>query len=239
MQYGLIIEFIFLLKLFLMNNRIILPLAIIFIALTSCNSSRFTTANNMSNIYGSVYLNNGRVLDGSISVSLENTFGSRDFIRFTPKNGGKEKQKIYIEEMEGMEIRGSFYAPKSIDEGFLSGDRMLFVKRLTKANSRIQLYELHKQRTNTSNRYGNYTEDDYYYYLTLPGQDRYKAWSLSGKHLVPNFEDKMSDYVKDCPQLAQKIKNKEKGYFYAQVSLGGQKRIETILNIIDEYNACR
>lgn len=222
-----------------MNNRIILPVVILFITLSSCNSSRFNTANNMNNIYGSVYLRDGRVLDGGITVSLENTFGSRDYIRFTPrKENERERQKIYIEEIEGIEIRGNYYAPKYIDEGFLTGDRMLFVKRLTRTDSRIQLYELHKQRTN-SNRYGTYTEDDYYYYLTLPGQDRYKAWSLSGKHLVPNFEDKMSEYVRDCPQLAQKIKNKEKGYFYAQVSLAGQKRIETILNIIDEYNACR
>lgn len=222
-----------------MNNRIILPVVILIITLSSCSSSRFNTANNMNNIYGSVYLRDGRVLDGGITVALENTFGSRDYIRFTPrKENERERQKIYIEDIEGIEIRGSYYAPKYIDEGFLSGDRMLFVKRLTRADSRIQLYELHKQRTN-NNRYGTYTEDDYYYYLTLPGQDRYKAWSLSGKHMVPNFEDKMSEYVKDCPQLAQKIKNKEKGYFYAQVSLAGQKRIETILNIIDEYNACR
>lgn len=222
-----------------MNNRIIIPLAFLVMVLTSCSSSYFTTANNMSNMYGSVHLRDGRVLDGDISVSMENSFSSRDYIRFTPRRGGKEKQKIYIEDLDGFELRGSYYEPKNIDEGFMSGDRMLFVKRLTKENSRIHLYELHKRRTNNSRYSGTYYTDDYTYYITLPGQERYKAWSIDGKHLVPNFEDKMSDYVKDCPQLAEKIKNKEKGYFYAQISLSGMKRIETILNIIDEYNACR
>jgi hypothetical protein len=218
----------------------------VFIAFTvsSCSSSRFVTANNMSNMYGYVHLKDSRVLEGEISVSLENSFGPRDYIRFTPRQG-RERQKIYIEDLEGFSLRNEFYAPKLVDEGFLSGDRMLFLKRLTREGSRIHLYELHKKRaTNNSgynrNRYGStYYTDDYMHYISLPGQDRYKAWSITGKHLVPNFEDKMSDYVKDCPELADKIKRKEKGYFYAQVSLIGMKKIETMLNIIDEYNACK
>ena len=221
-----------------MNPRVNFLFLLPLLFLASCSSSYFTTANNMGNMYGSVYLKDGRVLEGEISVALENSFGARDFIRFTPRKG-REKQKVYIEDLEGFSLRDNFYAPKLIDEGFLSGDRMLFVKRLTKANSLIHLYELHKRRTNTSRYSGTYYNDDYYYYITLPGQDRYKAWSIDGKHLVPNFEDKMSEYVKDCPVLAEKIKRKERGYFYAQVSLSNMKRIETILNIIDEYNACR
>jgi hypothetical protein len=225
-----------------MKRIILYAIAFAAFVFTSCSSSYFTTANNMGNMYGAVYMKNGQVLEGEISVSLESSFGSRDFIRFTPRKG-RERQKIYIEDLDGFSLRNEFYAPKLIDEGFFSGDRMLFVKRLTRADSRIHLYELYKRRNQTSryrnnNSYNNYV-DDYSYYITLPGQDRYKAWSIDGKHLVPNFEDKMSDYVKDCPELAAKVKRKERGYFYAQVSLVGRKRIETILNIIDDYNACR
>ena len=209
---------------------------------TSCSRSFFTTVNNMSNIYGTVYLKNGRSMEGEISTSLENSFSRNEYIRFTPRSGGRERQKINIDELDGISLRNEYYVPKKIDEGFFSGDRMLFVKRITRADSRIQMYELHKRRRNTNrDRFGTYAYyvDDYYFYISLPGQEEYKAWSIDGKHLVPNFEDKMSEYVKDCPELAAKIKRKERGYFYAQISLSNRKRIETILNIIDEYNACR
>ena len=65
------------------------------------------------------------------------------------------------------------------------------------------------------------------------------AWNIEGRRLVPDFENKMSEIVKDCPALAEKIRRKEKGYFYAQVSLIDSKRVETLMNIIDEYNKCR
>lgn len=209
--------------------------------LTSCSRSSFTTVNNMRNIQGTVYLKNGRVVEGEISTSLENSFSRSQSIRFTPRNGGREL-RVKIDELEGISLRNEYYVPKLIDEGFFSGDRMLFVKRITRADSRIQMYELHKRRrTNNNDRFGTFTYyvDDYYFYISLPGQEEYKAWSIDGKHMVPNFEDKMSEHVKDCPELAAKIKRKERGYFYAQISLSNRKRIETILNIIDEYNTCR
>ena len=49
----------------------------------------------------------------------------------------------------------------------------------------------------------------------------------------------MSEIVKDCPALADKIRHKEKGYFYAQISLSQEKQVETVLGIIDEYEKCR
>ncbi|MBO9684222.1 MAG: hypothetical protein J7502_16410, partial [Flavisolibacter sp.] len=56
---------------------------------------------------------------------------------------------------------------------------------------------------------------------------------------VPDFNGKMSKLVADCPLLAAKISNKEDGYFYAQVSLFTDKRVNVIMNIIEEYNNCR
>jgi hypothetical protein len=216
----------------------LIQLALLALLLASCNSSYFNTANNMQNMYGTVYLQNGKELTGNISVSLNNSFGPRDFIRFSARGRG-DREKIYIEDLNGFAIRNDFYAPKKLDRGFLSGDRMLFVKRLTKEDSRIHLYEYFDRR-NTANTNGNsFSVPVYEYFIALPGQEKYTAWNLDGRRLVPNFEDKMSEYVKDCPALAEKIKRKDRGYFYAQVSLSNMKRIETVLNIIDEYNTCR
>jgi hypothetical protein len=64
------------------------------------------------------------------------------------------------------------------------------------------------------------------------------VWALNGAKFVPDFHQKVSKLVSDCPTLAAKISNKENGYFYAQVSLFKEKRAGVLLNIIDEYNNC-
>ena len=195
----------------------------------------------MRYISGTVYLNSGREITGPINSSLATYYTSNSYITMT-EGDAKESQKIYLSDIKGINVRNNYYEPKFIDMGWGS-DRVMFVKRLTKENSRIGLYELYQQQTNTStNRRGyssSYTTDDYSYYITIEGHPQTEAWNIGGKHLTPNFEDKMSEIVKDCPVLADKVKRKEKGYFYAQVSLITEKRIETMMNIIEEYNRCK
>jgi hypothetical protein len=213
---------------------VILSFLILF---TSCKSPFFTSANNMRNISGTVYLKNGKEQTGPISSTLENYNGSKGYIEFS-ENGGKS-QRIPVTEIKGISVRNNYYEPKLIDMGFGSRDKMLFVKRLTKDNSRINLYELYERVTNTSSNYRrSYETDSYSYYVTMPGMGD-EAWNIEGRHLTPNFENKMSELVKDCSALAEKIRKKDKGYFYAQVSLVQEKRIETLMNIIDEYNKCK
>lgn len=217
------------------SSIILFSFVILFI---SCKSPYFTSANNMRNINGTIYQKDGKELNGPISSSLENFSGSKTYIQFTDRNG-KQSQRIPVSEIKGISVRNNYYEPKLIDMGFGARDQMLFVKKMTKDNSRINLYELYELRTNTSpNSRRSYETEDYSYYITLPGKSDYEAWNIEGRHLTPNFENKMSDLVKDCPALAEKIKRKDKGYFYAQVSLVQEKRIETMMNIIDEYNKC-
>ncbi len=208
--------------------------------MASCSGPVFNTVNNMRNINSTVYLKDGTEMNGQLSTTLDNSFNSTNYIQFS--ENGKDKKKLNVTDVKAIRVRGNYYEPKLIDQGSWSRDQMLFVKRLTKDGSRIHLYELYEQRTrNTNSRYGNSTqvEDQYSYYVSLPGQDPYQAWNVEGRHLTPNFEDKMSEYVKDCPSLAEKIKRKEKGYFYAKISFVSEKRIETLMNIIDEYNRCK
>ena len=195
-------------------------------------------------INGTVYTHDGKEIPGQITLNLEVYRPSRLEITVTPA-GSKESQKVAISDIKGINIRGDYYEPKLIDMGgFGNNDEFRFVKRLTKEGSRIHLYELLEQRTReTTSRNGrstgSYTTNEHTYYITTPAHTRQMAaWNLEGRRLTPDFEDKMSEIVKDCPALAEKIKRKEKGYFYAQISLIDSKRIETMFTIIDEYNRC-
>ena len=207
---------------------------------SSCKSPYFSSVNNMRNINSTLYLNNGKELKGQVTSSLANYYTSNSYITMIPE--GEKSQKIYLADIKGIDVRNNFYEPKLIDMGFGARDQLLFLKRMTKPDSRIGLYELYEQQSNTAYRNGSsytYYTDNYTYYISFAGNKDGVAWNLEGKHLTPNFEDKMSEIVRDCPALAEKIQHKEKGYFYAQVSLIKEKRIETMLNIIDEYNKCR
>ena len=112
------------------------------------------------------------------------------------------------------------------------------MKRLTGEGSRIHLYEDLQKETTTSN---NVTSTKYetQYYMQFPKEDGDEVWPLNSKKFVPNFDEKMSRIVADCPSLAEKIARKENGYFYAQVSLFKERRAEVLLHIIDEYNQCK
>jgi hypothetical protein len=223
---------------------IVALLSIFLLAITGCKTPYFNTPNNMRLINGTVHTNDGEEIPGQITLNLENYRPSRLEITVVPTDS-KESRKVAVTNIKGISIRGDYYEPKLIDMGgFGNNDEFRFVKRLTKEGSRIHLYELHEQRTReTTNRYGrstsSYTTPEHTYYITTPGHTRQQAaWDLEGRRLTPNFEDKMSEIVKDCPALAEKIKRKDKGYFYAQISLIDSKKIETMFTIIDEYNRC-
>jgi hypothetical protein len=115
------------------------------------------------------------------------------------------------------------------------------MKRLTPESSRIHLYEDVEKVSETNRANGNsYTNTRYEteYYLQLPNEAGSDVYALNSSRFVPNFDEKMSRVVSDCPALAQKIAAKENGYFYAQVSFFKEKRANVVMTIIEEYNRC-
>jgi hypothetical protein len=214
------------------------------LAFTSCKAPFYNTANNMRLINGTVYTTDGREIPGQVTLNLEQYRPSRLHVTVLPKDA-KQPLVLKITEVKGINIRSDYYEPKLIDMGgFGNNNEFRFVKRMTKEGSKIQMYELYQQVTRqTNSRYAgggsSYQTPEYSYYIVTPAHTRQMpAWNIEGRRLSPNFEDKMSEIVKSCPALAEKIKKKEKGYFYALVSLNDTKKIETMLNIIDEYNRC-
>jgi hypothetical protein len=78
----------------------------------------------------------------------------------------------------------------------------------------------------------------YSYYLSWPSFGQKETMNTRSSALLPQFEEKMSKIVDDCPALAEKIRLKEKGYFIPMTSFKLKKHPEVLLKIINEYNNC-
>lgn len=184
-----------------------------------------------------LYLTNGRTYTGKLGVRISNF--SNSAVRMYLE-GEKRPMNFSIMDVKGYELRNTYYELKEVRGGIRIGKEYSFMKKLTKNDSRIHLFEnTEKHTTSNGPNQGSYTYYETNYYLQFPREDGDAVWPLSSNKFVPNFEEKMSQMVSDCPSLAQKIARKEEGYFYAQVSLSKEKRPNVLMQIIDDYNRCK
>lgn len=143
-----------------------------------------------------------------------------------------------IHHVKAYQLKNDYFELKELKGGLSLFKEYSFMKRLTRQDSKIHLYEHTKKITQSGGKHTNaYIRYETEHYLQLPGEGN-TAWPLSGSKFVPDFHEKMSKLFADCPTLASKILNKENGYFYAQVSRVKEKRAAVLMNIIDEYNNC-
>jgi hypothetical protein len=199
---------------------------------SSCRSlSYFDSPNNLRNIEGTLFLQNGRTYEGKLVIETENLFG-RPVKLFVDDD--KKPMQFSLNDVKGYAARNAYYELREIREGVSIGRQLYFMRRLTPENSRIHLFEFLKKRTvnKTSVRH------DPEFYLQLPGEEGMLVYAANGSRFVPHFEEKISRLVSDCPTLSRKIAEKKEGYFYAQVSLLRDKRADVLLQIIREYNQC-
>lgn len=187
-----------------------------------------------------LFLANGKSVEGKLIISTENTLGSPVKIYL---QGDSKPQKYNLSEVKGYQIRNDFYELKQIKGNWSIGKNMSFMKRLTPKDSRIHLYEnTERVSVSNTNRDGSTTNTNRYetqYYMQFPNEEGDGVWAVNSSKLVPNFDEKMSKLVADCPTLATKIAAKEPGYFYAQISLFNEKRAAVLWSIIKEYNDCK
>jgi hypothetical protein len=74
------------------------------------------------------------------------------------------------------------------------------------------------------------------HFVEVPGAKDDKVYQFSDNKFVPHFDTRVSSMVADKPALADKIRNKNKDFFYQQISeLSRQERVWW--NIVNEYNA--
>lgn len=206
----------------------------------SCGSiSSFESPNSLRNITGTLFLTNGKSFDGRLVVQTGNLFSSDVKVY---AEGDKRPMNFSLGEVEGYRIRNDYYFLKEKKGGLGVGRRLSFMKRLTPEASRIHLFENIEKLNESSKANGNANSRTRYeteYYLQLPNEEGAGVYALGSSRFVPDFDEKMSRLVSDCPSVAQKIAGKEDGYFYAQVSLFKEKRVNVLLKIIEEYNRCR
>lgn len=110
--------------------------AIVLIA--SCKTASFETPNSLRYMPGTLYLTNGRTVEGKLVVNTNNSLGSAVKLYV---DGEKKPQRYDLHDIEAYQIRGEYFELKEIKGGFTIGRNMSFMKRLTPADSRIHLYE--------------------------------------------------------------------------------------------------
>lgn len=209
----------------------VLPLAI-FLLFQSCRSlSYFESPNNLRNIEGTLFLQNGKSYHGKMIIETENLFTSP--VRLYT-DGDQKPMQFRLADVKGYRLGNDFFELKEIREGVNFGRQLYFMKRLTPPSSRIHLFELSKKEAVNKTMVRHRPE----FYIQLPAENDNQVYATSGSHFVPHFEEKVSQLVKDCPTLARKVAEKQHGYFYAQVNLLREKKADVLLRIIEEYNEC-
>lgn len=189
---------------------------------------------------GTLFLHDGSSVDGKLVVQAENP--SNGVIKVYEGKSSKP-MNFKLHQVTGYRIHEEHYFLKDKRGAlrFGSAERS-FMKRLTPEGSRIHLYEetapvaqSGKASGVAISRAGYETE----YYVQLPNESSNTVYALNSSRLVPDFNEKMSTVVADCPALASKIAAKADDYFYAQLSFSKEKRLQVLQKIIEEYNRCQ
>jgi hypothetical protein len=202
----------------------------------ACNSPYYTSVNKMRSQPATLTLTNGTVIDGKVSVNANSNFINVTKIQFAT-GAEKEYKEYFINDIKSLFINGSTYCVKLLINNALSSDVFQFVKLLSSPNSKMELYQndvVKKVNRSTTK------ETTVQYYLQLPGATHNEVYNVESGKFTPNFDDKMSAIVQDCPNLADKIKSKDKDYFYPYLLSNGELRRKAVLiQIINDYNSCK
>lgn len=184
-----------------------------------------------------LYINDSVVLNGKLFLGKKDlSFRNEIYIRFF--EGTSNKVKYYkCEEIKGFQMGDSYYEPK-----FLAGGggkrtslRKTMVRRLTPAGSKMAMYECENHyHTNNNLLYREY-KDLLIYFVQLQDTHDDKIYQFTDNKFTPQFDSKVSALVSGKPALADKIRSKDKDFFYSQIT-GEKHQLQVWWNIINEYN---
>ncbi|KQB98864.1 hypothetical protein [Pedobacter sp. Hv1] len=200
----------------------------------ACNTPYYTTVNNMSGQPATLTLSNGQVLTGKIQVNTFDNYSTIGNISFAV--GVNKAYTTYnLSEIDYLFFNGSNYSVKNLKGNEMwGGNALRFIKELTPSNSKLQLFE---HETVFKDREGK-TIKETQLFVQLPGHSR-DVYNAQSDKFIPNFDDKVSAYLADCPNVANLIKEKNKDFFYAFVNQGELRRKQVWMNIVNAYNNCK
>jgi hypothetical protein len=201
---------------------------------TACGMPYYNSVNDMNGQPASITLTNGTQLNGKISVKIVNNYYTADKIA---EGTEKEYKKYNLADIKSLYMNGATYYVKTIVSNTFSRDVQRFVKEISLPGGRMALYE---NEVVTKNNTTNTNETKLQYYVQLPNATNDEVYNIATNKFTPNFDDKMSSYVQDCTVLAEKIKSKDKDYFYPfLVNDNSPRRKAVLLQIINDYNNCK
>lgn len=174
----------------------------------------------------------GKLLLGKKDWSLSNEIGIHFF------EGNSKKAKFYkTDEIKAFQMGDSYFEPKFLAQGgaITTPSKKTMVKRLTPADSKMAMYEyLNHSSTKNGQGYVEY-KDVLVYFVQLPNTKDDKIYQFTDNKFTPKFDSRVSSIVADKPSLAEKIKNKDKDFFYPFVT-AETRQLAVWWNIINEYN---
>jgi hypothetical protein len=211
-------------------------LFILLFFLVACNTPYYTTVNDMRGQPASITLANGTQLNGKINVKIVSSYYYADRISFA-EGAEKEYKKYNLADIRSLYINGATYFVKTIVSTSNSKDVKRFLKEISLPGGRMALYE---NEVVTKNNESNTNETKLQYFVQLPNTTNDEVYNIASNKFTPNFDEKMSSYVQDCAALADKIKSKDKAYFYPfLVNDNSPRRKAVLLQIINAYNNCK
>lgn len=178
---------------------------------------------------GTLWVNDTLSLTGTIWYTAR----SNNKVEITTTDGNIHKYKA--KEIKGFTISGSQWFSKPVKELGL-GDNNYFLNLVSPSTDKIKKYDLHEQ-SKSGTMSGNtpvfeYTKSTM---LEIPGEN--KLFPVGDTYFMP-FHKKMAAIVKDCPELAKKIEDKEKDYKVNKILGIPQNFDKVVMKVVDEYNAC-
>ena len=206
---------------------------IVVIFLISCNSSFYNNVNDMGGQPATLYLKNGNVLNGKLEIRSFDEFSSVQKITFSEGNTNRY-QWFYPKDIEGIYFNGANYSLELIQAMDMWNKRAYkFLKNITPNQGKMQIFE---DEYTQKNSFGN-IEKVTKLYIKLPNYE--EVFDAQSDRFVPNFNEKVSRYLSDCPSVSSRILNKEKEFSYAFVNQGEVQRKQVWMNIVFEYNQCK
>ena len=206
---------------------------IVVIFLISCNSSFYNNVNDMGGQPATLYLKNGNILNGKLEIRSFDEFSSVQKITFSEGNTNRY-QWFYPKDIEGIYFNGAKYSLELIQAMDMWNKRAYkFLKNITPNQGKMQIFE---DEYTQKNSFGN-IEKVTKMYIKLPNNEG--VFDAQSDRFVPNFNEKVSRYLSDCPSVSSRILNKEKEFSYAFVNQGEVQRKQVWMNIVFEYNQCK
>jgi len=150
-------------------NTTIACLLFTIILFTSCRSlSYFETPNAFRNLPVTIYLAKGRSYHGKMIVQTNKHSNSAVKLYL---DGDKKPMRFSVDEVKGYELRNDYYELKELKGAFRLTREYSFMKRLTKENSKLHLYENLRKVSNPSGKHTSaYTYYETEYFIQLPNE---------------------------------------------------------------------